>query len=145
MYYKQIWGLAFLLALPGTSYADNSNSGLRYGLSYIGDYSSCSASCQETTLNYADDQIDQLDAALNDAGLTKLFKYAGNQTQSTDITEDYYHGYDNIYGDAVELYAVTTHGGIATNINNKRVFMATYCTSGNANYSSDLSWDTGKL
>ena len=35
MHYKQILGLAFLLALPGTSYADNSNSGLRYGLSYI--------------------------------------------------------------------------------------------------------------
>lgn len=35
MHDNQIWGLAFLLALPGTSYADNSNSGLRYGLSYI--------------------------------------------------------------------------------------------------------------
>ena len=31
----KFWDWRFLLALPGMSYADNSNSGLRYGLSYI--------------------------------------------------------------------------------------------------------------
>jgi hypothetical protein len=121
----------------GFGYVQNgiADSSLTYGLSYINTFTSCDALCQEGQLRWADDQINQLDTQLRKAGMTKQFKYANTMVQSTDIVEDYYGGYDRIYGDNVHLYAITTHGGT-----NNGVYSAVYCSSGNPNsYSSCLA------
>ena len=130
------------LAIPGTSLADDAWQTATYGLSYIDNFSSCPSSCQENTLNYADDQINQLDSELNSDGLTKSFKYARGSVQSTDIIEDHYSGYDHHYGDQVDLYAITTHGGIFTNNNGQSVYVASYCSAQNTVYMSNISGDS---
>ena len=94
------------LLTPGLVLADNSWQNATYGLAYIDDFSSCESHCQESKIKYAGDVIDYFDSELDDAGLTKQFKYARGHAQSTDIIEDYFYGEDNSYGDNVDLYAV---------------------------------------
>lgn len=134
--------LVSFLCVSSLTYAeDPPNLGLNYGLSYIDNYSSCDAGCQLDSVDYADDQINQLDNALQNAGLTKEFKFGRASVYATDIIEDYYSGSDHIYGDNVDFYAITTHGN-ATTFNGNNIFYAAYCKRGSNAYNSSLDWDT---
>ncbi|MBQ9816120.1 MAG: hypothetical protein IJM59_01455 [Proteobacteria bacterium] len=136
-----IYGILGFMCIPSLCFSDP----WKYGLSYIKDFSSCADGCRESKLRWAPDQMNQLDSTLQSAGLSKKFKYSNTSVQSTDVIEDYYNGYDHLYADSVKLYAITTHGGALTTESGDKTYYATYCSSGNPNYSSNLYDDQGNM
>lgn len=101
-----------------------------YTLNYMTSYSGCDSSCSgNSSLSYTDDQINQLDSALNDHGHSLLHKFGNKSTWASDMVEDNLGGQDHLYSDNGFLYAFSGHGGTGTD-SGGQTFRAPYCKKG---------------
>ena len=120
--------MAMIFAMTSVEAAAQSLSSMEYGLEAMSDWSSCTACSSVSSLSYTQSQINQLDTELNSDGMSKKFKFFNTYVWPSDLTEDYLGGLDYAYGDGVELYAISSHGGSPT-INGSQVYRPSMCNA----------------
>jgi hypothetical protein len=86
--------------------------------------------CSASGLSQTGDQIHEWADALSGMGHTRAWVYANGDIWASDITEDRLAGQDNVYGDAVDLYAYSGHGDNPTDSNGKQTFKIPMCKKG---------------
>src|SRR6478609_3326056 len=110
-----------------------------YTLNYMTSNSGCDSGCKgNSSLSYTDDQINQLDSALNDYGHTLLHKFSNQNTWSSDLVEDNLGGQDQLYSDNGFLFAFSGHGGAGTD-SGGQTFLAPFCKKGTSSSCTMLS------
>ena len=102
-----------------------------YGTSYMNDWTGCE--CSGSSLTYTDDQITMLRSELASGNHTADFFFANSTVWASDLLEDKdFGGEDNLYGDNVDLFAFSGHGGATTNTWGQE-YIAPFCDGGSSN------------
>jgi len=97
-----------------------------FGAEYLTSWSGCE--CSANGLSYTDNQINMFTSKMQSLGHTKKFKYANTNTWSADVTEDRdFIGIDWLYGDNVDMFAFSGHGGAGTDTSGSQTFTAPFC------------------
>ena len=100
---------------------------ITYGCEYMTTWSGCT--CSQNSLSYTDNQANYFDSKMSSLGHTRKFKYGNQGAWAADVTEDRdFGGYDRWYGDTVDMYMYSGHGGAGTDAYGNQTFLVPYCS-----------------
>jgi Family of unknown function (DUF6345) len=120
-----------------------------YRSSYINNWSGCQ--CNETGLDYTDDQISQFNSAMNSHSYTKLSTYSNGSAWASDLAEDSASvngvtcsGSDRYYSDDVDAWAYSGHGGQYADSSGNQHYVIPFCNKGSSSFGGTCSLDVTK-
>jgi uncharacterized protein DUF6345 len=113
---------------------------IKIGGENMNSWAGCASS--QNTLSYTDDQISLWLAKMQGLGHTRKFWYSDSLVWASDLVEDDWGGQDNLYADAVDFYALSSHGGAGTDANGYQYWWTPTCSAGSFTTANPKSWDT---
>jgi uncharacterized protein DUF6345 len=130
-------GLGATLAVALTVWAGQAHA-ITIGGEHMNSWSGCDV--QKSSLKYTDNQISYWLSKMKSHGATQKFWFGDSNVWASDLVEDAWGGQDNLYADAVDFYALSSHGG-ADSANGVQYFFTPTCHAGSHTTESPLSWD----
>jgi len=105
---------------------------LLFGGEYMTSWNGCSGyNSLPASLSHTDDQINQWTSAMQARGFYKDFLFANRDVWTYDMEEDALGGSDNGYADSVNMFALSSHGGVDVSGGYQRFTTPTCGPSGN--------------
>jgi hypothetical protein len=123
------WRMTCAAALISTAVATPSFAGITFGGEWMTSWLSCELLGVQP-LSHTDNQISQWRSYMISFGHTSKWIYANDNVWASDLSEDTtFGGQDNLYGDAVTMFGLSSHGSAPT-VNGLQEYRTPSCHKG---------------